>query len=277
MSTNYRLYIVEHMASGRVYVGQTMNPHARPFTHLRKSCNAHLRRAVEKYGREAFDVRVLPRAYGTKEEIDAAEVAMITDYRAIGDCVYNISVGGERGNLEAMYHTLWTNRFLGLSDPVAAKKKADATMGHEGRCAATRKANETMGPERRAARSRKAKQTMGPERRSDAVRKGREAMGPERRAVAAERAKETYNPEKRAAASKKMLATLGPVGLSNRATTREASMSPEVKSARAEKIWQARRDWQVLGFNSRAEANAWLADYRARFAVTSSMKEIAHV
>lgn len=76
------VYIVTHLASGRVYVGQTkQSVRARWAQHCSQPHCARLHRAIKKYGPDAFSVGVVAQA-DAQDSLDAAEVFFIEQMRA---------------------------------------------------------------------------------------------------------------------------------------------------------------------------------------------------
>lgn len=98
------IYVVENLATGRVYVGQTTTTIARRWcSHLsearRGKFDFPLYRAIRKHGPEQFSVSEFAEA-SCQVELDALEIETI---RRLGSLVrdggYNLSTGGKGGKL----------------------------------------------------------------------------------------------------------------------------------------------------------------------------------
>lgn len=95
------IYMIENQTDGKVYIGLTSQGNAkRPTSHLRKSSNRYLRRAVEKYGAENFKLKILDYC-ATKEELDEKEIYYIDFFRkSLGfENVYNFESGGNKNKI----------------------------------------------------------------------------------------------------------------------------------------------------------------------------------
>ena len=107
------IYLIEHSASGKKYVGQTLSHRKnhdryRPFgatgrfrDHIsealnntkRKQCT-YLNNAIRLYGGEAFTVRILEVC--AREELDARECNHIAAYSCLYPVGYNLTPGGQK-------------------------------------------------------------------------------------------------------------------------------------------------------------------------------------
>lgn len=89
------VYLTENLINHRKYIGQHKS---KRFDENYKGSGVLLRRAVEKYGWENFDCKIL-RECDTREELNSAEKELIEVYNAIADpTFYNIAKGGEGGD-----------------------------------------------------------------------------------------------------------------------------------------------------------------------------------
>lgn len=94
---SWRVYIIVHEDSGRVYVGQTVKSlelrfkqHCGP-----KSGCTHLRRAIQKYGAERFGIYGVEKLT-SKADADEAERAWIVAHQSTNPAFgFNIAKGGE--------------------------------------------------------------------------------------------------------------------------------------------------------------------------------------
>jgi len=94
------IYVIANRLTGKVYIGQTVNPYPRFSAHRSelkhgKHRNPHLSRAWAKYGPEAFEFYTLD-ALPTQDEADGYEKLLIAWFQEIG-LSYHISPGGARG------------------------------------------------------------------------------------------------------------------------------------------------------------------------------------
>jgi len=92
------VYHIFNTVNGKAYVGQTWGTlETRWKTHCRpSSCCVHLKRAIEKYGKDVFVRSVLTLGLSTQEEMDAAEAY----WAGYFDCYkngYNIKQAGSCG------------------------------------------------------------------------------------------------------------------------------------------------------------------------------------
>lgn len=96
------VYCITHKESGKVYVGQTVKTlHIRKLGHLRDVKNGSkypLHRAIRKYGEDGFEWSILCEC-NTKEELDKKEKYYIKKYRAKRTGCYNLTDGGEGGDV----------------------------------------------------------------------------------------------------------------------------------------------------------------------------------
>lgn len=88
------IYIVENVINGKQYVGQTTDPDARRRAHFngRSGCPV-LQNAIEKYGSENFEFRILEEG-SSLEELNQRETYWISELNTIRPQGYNIEQGG---------------------------------------------------------------------------------------------------------------------------------------------------------------------------------------
>lgn len=88
------IYAITHRASGKKYVGQSINIDKRIYMHSRGNTEHLISRAVQKYGFDAFDVEVLEECsrdlLGRREQYWIAHLACLTPNG------YNLTTGGEQ-------------------------------------------------------------------------------------------------------------------------------------------------------------------------------------
>lgn len=92
------VYCIEHRASGKVYIGQTVGRlSSRWAAHQREDYCAVLHRAIKKYGADAFTVSVVDTAT-SKEDLNVREAFWIDMLLARNrDYGYNLRAGGSFG------------------------------------------------------------------------------------------------------------------------------------------------------------------------------------
>ncbi len=91
------IYLATHRASGKKYVGQTVQRlAARIWVHFRRS-NEPFGRALRKYGREEFDFIVL-ESCPTADDLRTREIHWIAHHDCRTPNGYNVTSGGEGGS-----------------------------------------------------------------------------------------------------------------------------------------------------------------------------------
>lgn len=90
------VYMIQNTVTGAVYIGKTNTPRKRQQTHFHKTQNAHLRNAISKYGKDAFEFSVL-ETFATEQEAYEQEAWWIAYLRSIGAQLYNLREGGMGG------------------------------------------------------------------------------------------------------------------------------------------------------------------------------------
>lgn len=93
------IYLITHVATGRKYVGQSIDIHKRWQVHARGKCQMHLGRSIAAHGWDAF----------TKEVIEICERPLLNDaeakWVAFHECVspdgFNLTYGGKQHTLSA--------------------------------------------------------------------------------------------------------------------------------------------------------------------------------
>lgn len=87
------VYIIRHRASGKEYVGKSINIRRRMYDHCRPDGDdTVLKRALKKHGHAAFEVCIHTQAV---EGLEALEVALIAERGTFGAAGYNRTTGGE--------------------------------------------------------------------------------------------------------------------------------------------------------------------------------------
>lgn len=92
------IYCIEHICSGRVYIGQTVQGIRKRWArHQIETCCARLSRAIKKYGPDSFTISQIDVA-SSKEELDALESFYIELYASTNKKLgFNLMSGGSFG------------------------------------------------------------------------------------------------------------------------------------------------------------------------------------
>ena len=94
------IYLIKNIINGKVYVGQTKNPHERWKSHkglARRGKNHYLYKSIKYYGICNFTFTIIERC-SSQEEVDVAEDHWINYYNSRNlNFGYNIRAGGSRG------------------------------------------------------------------------------------------------------------------------------------------------------------------------------------
>lgn len=120
----FELYITKNKVNGSVYGGK------HTYTNNRGSyigSGYRLKRAIKKYGRENFDVRVLKLRIVSQEDLDNREIRMIRLLKHLfkNKC-YNLHKGGSGGNY---YHYLEPEERLEMNKKISEGKKKQYEQG----------------------------------------------------------------------------------------------------------------------------------------------------
>lgn len=93
------IYKITNNINGKVYIGQTIHSFQERYDgHIKNTRNAHLRRAISRYGEDAFVVDETLDAAETKEELDRKEQYYIALYKSNQKRYgYNLMSGGHNG------------------------------------------------------------------------------------------------------------------------------------------------------------------------------------
>lgn len=115
------IYITENLVNHKKYIGQKKSE---KFLHNKYlGSGSILRKAIEKYGTENFEVTMICECY-SKEELDEKEQYYISFYNAVkDDNFYNLTKGGESG--------LGGPKFKGHKHTEATKKLISETSKGE--------------------------------------------------------------------------------------------------------------------------------------------------
>lgn len=104
------LYRITNTVSGKQYIGVTIDPDRRWRQHRTKNTSSSaLKCAIDSYGSDVFNFELL--FYGEDRYVDTLEVEFIKDYNTVVPNGYNITLGGDGGNLYE-WNDEW-NKLLG--------------------------------------------------------------------------------------------------------------------------------------------------------------------
>lgn len=128
------IYITTNEINDKLYIGKRQKP---KFEKWYKGSGKHLKLAFEKYGKDKFHTKVIEWCK-TKEDLCNAEKKWISYYRKNGQELYNISDGGDGGNLgrtwkqlpaEKVNEILEKNRqaHIGKNNPFYGKHHTEKT------------------------------------------------------------------------------------------------------------------------------------------------------
>lgn len=113
------VYKITHIASGKVYIGQTTGTIANRWKeHCKgyKQPNSHLHRAITKYGAPAFTVEQLATA-DTLEELNALEERYIAELGTLSPVGYNLLPGGNNRRHHPETRAVLSEMFKGNAIP----------------------------------------------------------------------------------------------------------------------------------------------------------------
>lgn len=98
---NWYIYEIKNLVNGKTYIGQRKTPKGKtPETDYYYYGSGHyLKNAFNKYGLRNFQKRIIIKNIPFKVEIDRLEIYYIGLYKQYGMAEYNISLGGQGGNL----------------------------------------------------------------------------------------------------------------------------------------------------------------------------------
>ena len=96
------IYIIMNKINGKKYVGQTTktNPMKRVNEHFQKDNGSiYLYNAIQKYGKDNFDVEVIPYLGASQKALDEIERWQIKKNNSLSPNGYNLKDGGRGGKL----------------------------------------------------------------------------------------------------------------------------------------------------------------------------------
>ena len=96
------IYIITNKIDGKKYVGQTVrnNPQERIDEHFRDNplnSSPYLHFAIQKYGKDNFDIEIIPYLGANQDALDSIEVWQIKKNNSLSPNGYNLMNGGRGG------------------------------------------------------------------------------------------------------------------------------------------------------------------------------------
>lgn len=153
-----KVYLLTNLVNGKRYVGQTIQ---RPSARFRQHATGHqkqhtksgketyLRRAIDKYGWDKFEARILEKNIEHKPSsiLDAREVWWIKEMGSLAPAGYNLEKGGTKGNAEwtdakRKRHSVSMKAWANQPDARKRKKEVWADPGFKAARSVERKANQ---------------------------------------------------------------------------------------------------------------------------------------
>lgn len=147
----YFIYVVENLIDGKMYVGQTNDPHRRKRGHFSVSSKCpYVSNAIQKYGTENFDF-VLLEGYSSLQEANQREIYWISELCSLAPNGYNLREGGDAGGKPAQ-ETIEKIRIANTGRKQSAETVAKRAESNRGR----KNTSETIEKMRAAAANRPA-------------------------------------------------------------------------------------------------------------------------
>lgn len=90
------VYLVTNKVNGKLYVGQTIQTLEERWSQHCRCCESKkriLQRAIDKYGCESFDIRILQKC-NSVDELNSAESSWIESLQCLSPNGYNLNGGG---------------------------------------------------------------------------------------------------------------------------------------------------------------------------------------
>lgn len=136
MSKKYYIYKITNNLSGKVYIGQSVQPKVRWRTHKylakNQKTNQYVHKAMHKYGVDNFTFEIIGE-YDSKELVNTAECGLINQYKARDkEFGYNLKPGGyKRGGWKHSEETKAKQkaRWHKVHTPESIEKTAEANRG----------------------------------------------------------------------------------------------------------------------------------------------------
>lgn len=97
------IYKITNVVNNKAYIGLSMHLNKRWEEHKNdliknKHFNAHLQNSVNKYGIQNFKFEVLEQVEADKDKLSEREIFWINKYKSLNVILYNIGLGGYKGN-----------------------------------------------------------------------------------------------------------------------------------------------------------------------------------
>jgi group I intron endonuclease len=91
------IYKATNKVNGKIYIGKTTGSLDRRIRrHIRETACKAFHRALQKYGRDGFDFKIIYESKNEKELYEK-EVMFIKEFKCVVPCGYNINIGGRGG------------------------------------------------------------------------------------------------------------------------------------------------------------------------------------
>jgi len=118
------VYKITNKINGKVYIGQTIKTLTFRWNCHKKAGSGcrHIKRAIDKYGENNFEVTVLVRA-SSREELDSREKFCIRIFNTMAPNGYNLTAGGNSAKLTAETRALIGLAHKGKVDSEETRKK----------------------------------------------------------------------------------------------------------------------------------------------------------
>lgn len=88
------IYVIINKINGKCYVGQTTRTLEQRIAEHKSSKDTCIGKAIQKYGRENFEVKVLEEC-NSIEELNEREIFWIAEYNSVAPNGYNLTEGGK--------------------------------------------------------------------------------------------------------------------------------------------------------------------------------------
>ena len=125
------IYKITNKVNNKVYIGQSVNGFDRRYDNniVKRTCNKHLKNAIDKYGIENFDICKVYDIAFSKEELDIKECV----YIELFNCTnrkngYNIRGGGSKGSTSEETKQILSNLNKGNKHPQWGKHQSEQTI-----------------------------------------------------------------------------------------------------------------------------------------------------
>lgn len=123
----YKVYLIENIVNGKVYVGWTSKSLEKRFYQHSKS-NKVVGKAIKRYGEKSFSIKELD-SFEDRESALKAEIKWITHYKSnIKDMGYNCTKGGDDSPVKRNICAYQTDEFREKMKQQATKQHSDKVV-----------------------------------------------------------------------------------------------------------------------------------------------------